>query len=53
MTAHQPTDVEILYRKAQDLIPALRERANETAALGKLLDDYITKVGGDVSIQTD
>jgi 3-hydroxy-9,10-secoandrosta-1,3,5(10)-triene-9,17-dione monooxygenase len=36
MTAHQPTDVEILYRKARDLIPALRERANETAALGRL-----------------
>jgi len=36
MTAHQPTDVEILYRKAQELVPILRARASETAALGKL-----------------
>jgi 3-hydroxy-9,10-secoandrosta-1,3,5(10)-triene-9,17-dione monooxygenase len=36
MTAQQLTDAEALYRKASDLVPALRERVNETASLGKL-----------------
>jgi 3-hydroxy-9,10-secoandrosta-1,3,5(10)-triene-9,17-dione monooxygenase len=36
MTAQQLTDAEVLYRQASDLVPALRERARETAALGQL-----------------
>jgi 3-hydroxy-9,10-secoandrosta-1,3,5(10)-triene-9,17-dione monooxygenase len=38
MTAQQLTDVELLYRRAKDLVPALRERSAETASLGKLPD---------------
>ena len=41
MTAQQLTDAELLCRRARDLVPALRERTAETAALGKLPDATI------------
>jgi 3-hydroxy-9,10-secoandrosta-1,3,5(10)-triene-9,17-dione monooxygenase len=41
MTAQQLTDAELLYRRARDLVPALRERSAETASLGKLPDATI------------
>lgn len=41
MTAQQLTDIEALYHKASDLVPALRERVNETASLGQLPEDTI------------
>jgi 3-hydroxy-9,10-secoandrosta-1,3,5(10)-triene-9,17-dione monooxygenase len=41
MTAQQLTDTELLYRRARNLVPALRERTAETASLGKLPDTTI------------
>lgn len=41
MTAQQLTDAELHYRRARDLVPALRERSAETASLGKLPDATI------------
>lgn len=41
MTAQQLSAAELLYRKANDLVPALRERTAETASLGKLPDGTI------------
>lgn len=41
MTAQQLTDAELLYKRARDLVPALRERTKETADLGKLPDATI------------
>lgn len=41
MTAQQLTDTELLYRRARDLVPVLRERTAETASLGKLPDATI------------
>jgi len=38
MTAAQLTREEQLYKAARDMLPALRERVNETAALGHLPD---------------
>jgi len=36
MNAPQPTHAEQLYKAAQDMLPALRERVEETARLGQL-----------------
>jgi 3-hydroxy-9,10-secoandrosta-1,3,5(10)-triene-9,17-dione monooxygenase len=41
MTAAQPNLTEQLYKTAQDMIPALRERCDETASLGYLPDATI------------
>ena len=41
MTAQQLTDVELLYRKARDLVPTLRARTAETADLGMLPPETI------------
>jgi 3-hydroxy-9,10-secoandrosta-1,3,5(10)-triene-9,17-dione monooxygenase len=38
MTAPQKDRTEQLYKAAQDLVPVLRERTNETATLGRLPD---------------
>lgn len=38
MTAQQLTDIELLYKNAADLVPVLRTRSEETAALGRLPD---------------
>lgn len=38
MTAQQLTDIELLYKNATDLVPVLRTRSEETAALGRLPD---------------
>lgn len=46
MNAPQPTQAEQLYKAARDLVPALRERTNETAALGKLPDATIAAMQG-------
>ena len=41
MTAQQLTDTELLYKKARNLVPVLRERSKETAQLGKLPDSTL------------
>ena len=41
MNAPQPTQAEQLYRAARELVPQLRERTAQTAALGRLPDDTI------------
>lgn len=38
MTAQQLTQTELLYKTARDMVPQLRERSAETAALGRLPD---------------
>ncbi|MEH6570262.1 MAG: acyl-CoA dehydrogenase family protein [Halioglobus sp.] len=44
MNAPQLTRQELLYTSAEKMIPALRERAGETAALGRLPDATITEM---------
>jgi 3-hydroxy-9,10-secoandrosta-1,3,5(10)-triene-9,17-dione monooxygenase len=36
MNAPQPTRIELLYKAARDMVPALRDRTEETARLGQL-----------------